>query len=1452
MTDTGSTTGTTLLNNTTLTSRQPIETSTTVPLATAIIKNEGMLSPQATAILGTTMNSSVASMNSSATPYYNSLGQALPLGRGHGVAITSNKRVSYTSDGEIRDPFKRYMDDHPPTHPSSSSSHNNTQQPSGTAANLSSSSHTASKPSSHFRTLSELKAARRMGMRADSSYDLDGDGTVSQKDYFFAVRFDKDGDGNLTLQEKLDARKIMREEEDKFVFVKASGPSQSFAHRVLQKDGQVISEELDGWAALTRAKMHGTQSNMGAVLPFDIQGATAGSVSITGSAGIVKEKIDVDIDDSDNVALMHTRGQVIDYDQVVVKPQYRKELDKPEVKSLSELKFKRKMKQRAPLSYDLDGDGMVSQKDYFFAVRFDKDGNGNLEPEEKAAAAEAMRTGFGTNFAFLKGSGPSDANHRVFQRDGAIMSEETEGGWSALTRARSEGVTVRIGADGNIIENEDRTREASPVGKQAHTVMMDEAGKVALQHVQGAIVDYDTVTVKPQYRKELDASGTATRSELLMKRRKERYPDITMDLDGDGAVSQADYWFSKRYDVDDNNRLSPDEKVKARKDYDEGYQKRFVTLNSSSGPGMAHRVHQINGMVISEGEGILSGESPIYDASVRLRTLGVRPALDLPPNRLLLPDSGINQTGSLAGTYKAITRTSPKEKLDRPVAVASLGIVPGVSRVLLRNPDGTQEAYGGYAGGMGANPLNNVTGTLAAVMGHNVGPGSPATETARIHVDETTDAQASPTGGRFTVGEDGYTEFHVKPDNMNTFSHRGRPHETFKHAPYAPAGIGGTAEIMQMDNELSTNKSLSQDMTLLTRTQLAAARRLRARSAEHSAEDKAAGTLTGSILFQTEDTNNMSVGETTLRSTIRESEGKNAHLPSYMVQSMANRNLLPVINGDLPHETVKPGSLPEGARTTEATTVSALQAGKKRDNILAALELTHQSADAVALPELYPAGYNDHHSHNHVNVSLGQDSLSKTQTQLQKRRLAERVTESMSFAPLEPYGVHKGPLPSYAKKLNNSGVPWYVDNTHVAGVTTNFMGSPLDGIDNIRTTGHQGDTSIEYRNIPNHIDPVPPEYDPTLRHTVRDTRLHGTTHHSTGSMGETVQGLGSKTTRLIKDGILREDEETTSTIGDPFKTRVIHPHKLDSYLRKNGLQIPDKVSTVNPWEIMKAEQTDPSIFRPAFDMDKPGSRPLHTLHKNVSHWNNGLPGPGVPKQALMDTLKNGRQWTSAVIEYKQKLDPKDERVDDNGKQRYVETKDYDPLFSSFSPDRVFHEPFLKSTGGHRPRSPVADDKPLRRSSLYGVPISIVPSVTDTKGTNLSVTAPPASFHHQESVKTPSGNWHATTTNDFTNNSRDNISAGSTLNATTRASPNVVVRSSSQPSSYQPRRSSPTRKIEKLSPPRRLVDTLTTASKEADNFGSNNNNNRHTNNTTGNSRTSLPIQAGVRTGGFMKH
>ena len=55
---------------------------------------------------------------------------------------------------------------------------------------------------------------------------------------------------------------------------------------------------------------------------------------------------------------------------------------------------------RPDKSYDLDGDGFVSQKDYFLAKHFDKDNDGKLNHEETKNAHSAMKDGFDKKFRF--------------------------------------------------------------------------------------------------------------------------------------------------------------------------------------------------------------------------------------------------------------------------------------------------------------------------------------------------------------------------------------------------------------------------------------------------------------------------------------------------------------------------------------------------------------------------------------------------------------------------------------------------------------------------------------------------------------------------------------------------------------------------------------------------------------------------------------------------------------------------------------------------------------------------------------------------------------------------------------------------------------------------------------------------------------------------------------------
>ena len=52
---------------------------------------------------------------------------------------------------------------------------------------------------------------------------------------------------------------------------------------------------------------------------------------------------------------------------------------------------RRRQQLRPDLSYDLDGDGVVGNRDYVLAKLFDKDQDGKLNQEERRNAEEAIR-----------------------------------------------------------------------------------------------------------------------------------------------------------------------------------------------------------------------------------------------------------------------------------------------------------------------------------------------------------------------------------------------------------------------------------------------------------------------------------------------------------------------------------------------------------------------------------------------------------------------------------------------------------------------------------------------------------------------------------------------------------------------------------------------------------------------------------------------------------------------------------------------------------------------------------------------------------------------------------------------------------------------------------------------------------------------------------------------------
>ena len=67
----------------------------------------------------------------------------------------------------------------------------------------------------------------------------------------------------------------------------------------------------------------------------------------------------------------------------------------------------------------------------------------------------------------------------------------------------------------------------------------------------------------PWCDKNSNPSGAMTQTELIAKRKKEKIPDISYDLDKDGYVGGRDFVIAKRFDVDNDGKLNEKEKKAA-------------------------------------------------------------------------------------------------------------------------------------------------------------------------------------------------------------------------------------------------------------------------------------------------------------------------------------------------------------------------------------------------------------------------------------------------------------------------------------------------------------------------------------------------------------------------------------------------------------------------------------------------------------------------------------------------------------------------------------------------------------------------------------------------------------------------------------------------------------------------------------------------------------------------
>ena len=76
------------------------------------------------------------------------------------------------------------------------------------------------------------------------------------------------------------------------------------------------------------------------------------------------------------------------------------------------------------ISYDLNHDGMVSNKEYFIARQFDKNSDGKLETDERIQAIEALNNNYESKFVWGLEREGSLRGKRIIQLRGKIVNAE--------------------------------------------------------------------------------------------------------------------------------------------------------------------------------------------------------------------------------------------------------------------------------------------------------------------------------------------------------------------------------------------------------------------------------------------------------------------------------------------------------------------------------------------------------------------------------------------------------------------------------------------------------------------------------------------------------------------------------------------------------------------------------------------------------------------------------------------------------------------------------------------------------------------------------------------------------------------------------------------------------------------------------------------------------------------
>ena len=158
------------------------------------------------------------------------------------------------------------------------------------------------------------------------------------------------------------------------------------------------------------------------------------------------------------------------------------------------------------------------------------------------------------------------------------------------------------------------------------------------------LAEKDKIKIPWDTKNELYKSTPMTQTKLIERRKKERIPDISYDLDGDGYVGGRDYVLAKRYDVDGDGKLNEIEKKNALEGIKNGVEREYVWNLESQGGKRAFRILQKRGKFIDAEDFIPLQETyPKHPISFKEPKNGIKTLTELKEYRTKKTKEDINE-----------------------------------------------------------------------------------------------------------------------------------------------------------------------------------------------------------------------------------------------------------------------------------------------------------------------------------------------------------------------------------------------------------------------------------------------------------------------------------------------------------------------------------------------------------------------------------------------------------------------------------------------------------------------------------------------------------------------------------------------------------------------------------------------------------------------------------------